>query len=272
MMTIVPKVKMEDDKGAAMVPIIEMKNISKNFGGVAALQNVNLTLYEGEVLGLVGDNGAGKSTLIKILSGAIVPDSGEIYFRAQNVQINQPKDAKKLGIETIYQDLALIDNLHVPANVFIGREIRKGFLGRIFRIMDLKQMECETKELLSRLRISIESLRERVGSLSGGQRQSVAIGRAIYFDAKVLIMDEPTAALGVEETEKVHNLIRDLKNRGLSIIVISHNLNDILDISDRIMVLKTGRLVGVRKKETTHKEEIVRMIILGEQAFSPENR
>lgn len=255
-----------------MVPIVEMKNIHKNFGGVTALQDVDLTLYEGEVLGLVGDNGAGKSTLIKILSGAIVPDKGEICFQGEKVQIKQPKDAKKLGIETIYQDLALIDNLNVAANVFIGREIRKGSLGRIFRIMNLKEMEKKTQELLDRLRITIESLRERVGSLSGGQRQSVAIGRAIYFNARVLIMDEPTAALGVEETEKVHNLVKDLKERGLSIIVISHNLNDIFEISDRIMVLKTGRLVGIRKKETTDKEEIVRMIILGEQVLPAEQR
>ena len=252
-----------------MTPVVHMKGISKHFGGVEALRDVDLTLDEGEVLGLVGDNGAGKSTLVNILSGAIRPDSGEIFFRGEKVHIRHPKDAKRLGIETIYQNLALIDNLDVPANVFIGREIKKGDLGRIFRIMDRREMEKKTRELLDRLKISIESIRERVGNLSGGQRQSVAIGRAIFFDAKVLIMDEPTAALGVEETDKVHNLVRRLRDRGLSIIVISHNMNDIFKISDKIMVLKTGKLVGVQEKQETSMDEILRMIILGEKGLPP---
>lgn len=252
-----------------MTPVVHMKGISKHFGGVEALRDVDLTLDEGEVLGLVGDNGAGKSTLVNILSGAIRSDSGEIFFRGGKVHIRQPRDAKRLGIETIYQNLALIDNLDVPANVFIGREIKKGDLGRIFRIMDRRGMEKKTRELLDRLKISIESIRERVANLSGGQRQSVAIGRAIFFDAKVLIMDEPTAALGVEETDKVHNLVRRLRDRGLSIIVISHNMNDIFKISDKIMVLKTGKLVGVQEKQETSMDEILRMIILGEQGLPP---
>lgn len=252
-----------------MTPVVHMKGINKHFGGVEALRDVDLTLDEGEVLGLVGDNGAGKSTLVNILSGAIRSDSGEIFFRGGKVHIRQPRDAKRLGIETIYQNLALIDNLDVPANVFIGREIKKGDLGRIFRIMDRRGMEKKTRELLDRLKISIESIRERVANLSGGQRQSVAIGRAIFFDAKVLIMDEPTAALGVEETDKVHNLVRRLRDRGLSIIVISHNMNDIFKISDKIMVLKTGKLVGVQEKQETSMDEILRMIILGEQGLPP---
>jgi len=252
-----------------MTPVVQMKGISKHFGGVEALRDVDLTLDEGEVLGLVGDNGAGKSTLVNILSGAIRSDSGEIFFRGGKVHIRHPRDAKRLGIETIYQNLALIDNLDVPANVFIGREIKKGDLGRIFRIMDRRGMEKKTRELLDRLKISIESIRERVANLSGGQRQSVAIGRAIFFDAKVLIMDEPTAALGVEETDKVHNLVRRLRDRGLSIIVISHNMNDIFKISDKIMVLKTGKLVGVQEKQETSMDEILRMIILGEQGLPP---
>lgn len=252
-----------------MTPVVHMKGISKHFGGVEALRDVDLTLDEGEVLGLVGDNGAGKSTLVNILSGAIRSDSGEIFFRGEKVHIRHPRDAKRLGIETIYQNLALIDNLDVPANVFIGREIKKGDLGRIFRIMDRREMEKKTWELLDRLKISIESIRERVANLSGGQRQSVAIGRAIFFDAKVLIMDEPTAALGVEETDKVHNLVRRLRDRGLSIIVISHNMNDIFKISDKIMVLKTGKLVGIQEKQETSMDEILRMIILGEQGLPP---
>ena len=252
-----------------MTPVVHMKGINKHFGGVEALRDVDLTLDEGEVLGLVGDNGAGKSTLVNILSGAIRSDSGEIFFRGGKVHIRQPRDAKRLGIETIYQNLALIDNLDVPANVFIGREIKKGDLGRIFRIMDRRGMEKKTRELLDRLKISIESIRERVANLSGGQRQSVAIGRAIFFDAKVLIMDEPTAALGVEETDKVHNLVRRLRDRGLSIIVISHNMNDIFKISDKIMVLKTGKLVGVQERQETSMDEILRMIILGEQGLPP---
>jgi len=253
-----------------MTPIVQMKGISKHFGGVEALRDVDLALYEGEVLGLVGDNGAGKSTLVNILSGAILSDSGEILFRGEKVYIKHPRDAKRLGIETIYQSLALIDNLDVPANVFIGREIKRGSLGRIFRIMNRGEMEKKTRELLDRLKIGIESIRERVGNLSGGQRQSVAIGRAIFFNAKVLIMDEPTAALGVEETEKVHNLVRHLRDRGLAIIVISHNMNDIFEISDKIMVLKTGKLVGVRKKAETSMDEILRMIIFGEPSPEPE--
>ena len=246
------------------IPIVQMKNIQKHFGGVEALKNVELTLYEGEILGLVGDNGAGKSTLIKILAGAIPSDKGEIFFRGEKIHIKSPRDSRELGIETVYQNLALIDNLTVPANVFIGREVKTEKLGRIFNIMDLKAMEKTTRGLLDQLEITIESLRERVRNLSGGQRQSVAIAKAVYFNAKVLLMDEPTAALAVAETEKAFSLIRRLRDKGVSIIYISHNINDILEISDRIMVLKTGKFVGVRKKKDTTKEEILRMIILGE--------
>ena len=246
------------------IPVVQMKNIHKHFGGVEALKNVELTLYEGEILGLVGDNGAGKSTLIKILAGAIPSDKGEIFFGGEKIHIKSPRDSRELGIETVYQNLALIDNLTVPANVFIGREVKTEKLGRIFNIMDLKAMEKTTRGLLDQLEITIESLRERVRNLSGGQRQSVAIAKAVYFNAKVLLMDEPTAALAVAETEKAFSLIRRLRDKGVSIIYISHNINDILEISDRIMVLKTGKFVGVRKKKDTTKEEILRMIILGE--------
>lgn len=246
-----------------MTPIIEMKGISKHFGGVRALKDVSINLYPGEVLGIVGHNGAGKSTLIKILSGALVPDAGKIFFQTKEVEITNPKDAKSLGIETIYQHLALADNLNVTANVFLGREKKKA-LG----ILDDRAMEIETKRILDRLKIKIDSLQTRVVNLSGGQRQCVAISRSIYFNAKILIMDEPTAALGIEETGKVHGLIEQLKKEGIAIIIISHDLHDVFKLSDRIAVMKNGVLVGVKKTNETTQDEILAMIILGQQAGS----
>jgi D-xylose transport system ATP-binding protein len=240
-------------------PIIEMRGVSKRFGGVQALQDVNIDLYEGEVLGIVGHNGAGKSTLIKILSGAYHADTGIIYFKGKEVEIKNPKDSKALGIETIYQHLALADNLNVPSSIFLGREIKNRF-----GILDDRSMEIETRQMLERLKIKIESLKVRVQKLSGGQRQSIAISRAIYFNAKVLIMDEPTAALGVEETNRVHELMKQLKNEGVAIILISHDLHDIFKLSDRVAVLKNGVLIGTRKTSETTKDEVLTMIILGQ--------
>lgn len=248
--------------------IIEMKGISKHFGGVQALKDVSIDLHSGEVLGLVGHNGAGKSTLIKILSGANSADSGKIYFQGKEVEIKTPKDAKDLGIETIYQHLALADNLNVPANMFLGRERQKAI-----GILDNRGMEIETRRMLERLKIKIESLRVRVLNLSGGQRQCVAISRSIYFNATVLIMDEPTAALGVEETDKVHALIEQLKKEGIAIVVISHDLHDVFKLADRIAVLKNGILVGVRRTAETTHDEILSMIILGQpRALSPKDK
>jgi D-xylose transport system ATP-binding protein len=241
-------------------PIIEMKNISKHFGGIQALREVSINLYEGEILGIVGHNGAGKSTLIKILSGAYTADTGKIYFRGQEVEIKTPKDSKALGIETIYQHLALADNLNVSANVFLGREI-KNRVG----ILDERAMENETRQMLERLKLKISSLKVRVLKLSGGQRQCIAISRAVYFNAKILIMDEPTAALGVQETERVHDLIQHLKNEGIGIILISHDLHDVFKLSDRIAVMKNGVLVGIKKINETTKDEVLAMIILGKQ-------
>jgi D-xylose transport system ATP-binding protein len=241
-------------------PIVEMKEISKHFGGIQALQEVTIDLFEGEILGIVGHNGAGKSTLIKILSGAYTADTGKIYFRGKEVEIRTPKDSKALGIETIYQHLALADNLNVPANVFLGREI-KNRVG----ILDERSMENATRQMLERLKLKISSLKVRVLKLSGGQRQCIAISRAVYFNAKILIMDEPTAALGVQETERVHGLMQQLKNEGIGIILISHDLHDVFKLSDRIAVMKNGVLVGIKKINETTKDEVLAMIILGKQ-------
>jgi ABC-type sugar transport system ATPase subunit len=223
-------------------PIVEMRNIKKNFGGVQALRGVDLVLYHNEVLGLVGDNAAGKSTLMKILSGAYIPDEGEILIEGKKAHIVNPWDAHRQGIEMVYQDLALANNLDVAANVFMGREAVSVKLGPI-SVMDEHHMEQETQRLLDRLKIDISSVRLKVESLSGGQRQAVAIARATAFNNKVTIMDEPTAALSVTAISKVLDLVRELKAQGCSIIIISHRLEDIYKVSDRMMVLRHGSKV-----------------------------
>ena len=241
-------------------PIAAMHNISKSFGGVHAVENVSIDVMPGEVVGIVGHNGAGKSTLIKMLSGAYTPDSGEIRINGEAVALRSPRDARRYGIETIYQTLALADNLDAAANVFFGRELVRGI-----GVLDHDGMQVETRKVLDRLRVKIKSLRAQVSDLSGGQRQAIAIGRAIYFNAKVLIMDEPTAALGPEETEKVGELIRNLKREGVGIFLISHDLHDVFDLSDRITVLKNGKVVEtVLTKEVT-KDDVLSLIILGER-------
>lgn len=244
-------------------PIIKMIGINKYFGGVQALKNVDLTLYSGEVLSVVGDNGAGKSTLIKILSGAYNADSGEIYYKGKKVKIVRTLDSRNLGIETIYQHLALADNLNLYQNIFLGREIkRKGLLGKL-GIVDSMAMISEGLKLIEKFGIKIPDPEKKVCFLSGGQRQIVSISRAIYFNAEVLIMDEPTAALGVAETQKVYEFIRTLKSKGISIIMISHNINEVYDIADRCMVMKMGGLVGVKNRGETTTDEIIQMIISG---------
>lgn len=240
-------------------PSVELKNISKNFGGIKALDNVTVELYPGEVVGLLGHNGAGKSTLIKILSGALVKDSGQIIINGKEVTIDNPRDAKNFGIEAIYQNLALAENLNPPANVFLGREILNNV-----GILDNETMEHETSNVLNKLKLQIQSLKEEVKNLSGGQRQAIAISRAIYFDAKILIMDEPTAALGPEETAKVADLIHSLKEQNISIILISHDIHDVFDYSDRVAVLKNGALVGKRLISEVTKDDVLKMIISGE--------
>lgn len=241
-----------------MTALVEFRDIVKTFGGVHAVQNVSLHLDEGEVLGLLGHNGAGKSTLIKILSGVFSADSGEILVSGQPVSIRSTRDAKALGIETIYQTLALSENLDAIANLFLGREIA-GPLG----FMNEEAMEEATGRTLSRLKLRLPSLTRLVESLSGGQRQAVAIARAIHFNAKVLIMDEPTAALGPEETQKVAALISQLASQGIGIILISHDIHDIFDLASRLAVMKNGRLVGTVTTSEVTKDDVLAMIIAG---------
>src|ERR1700733_9608113 len=242
-------------------PILQVQSVSKRFGGVHALENVSVDLFPGEVLALAGDNGAGKSTLIKIISGVHHPDEGKIWYDGAEVTFENPQKAREQGIETIYQDLALADNLDVGANVFLGREPVRRILGLPF--IDRRLMREEAEKTLRALDIHIHRLSNPIRSLSGGQRQSVAIGRAIHWKARVLIMDEPTAALGVPEQRKVMELITNLKGSGVGIIFISHNLIDIFQVSDRIMVLRRGSKVGEVRTKETNSDEIVRLMVGG---------
>jgi D-xylose transport system ATP-binding protein len=241
-----------------------MRGMRKHYGGVEALAGADFAVYPREIHALVGDNAAGKSSLIKALSGAAPADEGEIRFEGEQVAIRQPRDAKALGIETVYQDLALADNLDIPANIFLGRELLgKGLLAPF---MDLRRMNEEAARLLGRLKIRIPDLRQKVRTLSGGQRQCVGIARAVYFNARVIILDEPTAALGVEETRKVLELVKEMREQGHTIVMISHNLAHVFDLCDRISVMKTGSVVGSRHISETTREEILRLIVLGREA------
>ena len=243
-------------------PILSVREVSKHFGGVAALERVSFDLYPGEVLALAGDNGAGKSTLIKAIAGVHQPDHGEIWYDGARVQFASPREARDRGIETIYQDLALADNLDVGANVFLGREPAARFLGILPRI-DRPAMREAARRTMASLDIEIERLDLPVRALSGGQRQAVAIGRAIYWNAKVLIMDEPTAALGVPEQRKVMALIQRLKTQDVAVIFISHNLGDIFAVADRILVLRRGVKAGERRIDETDGDEIVKLMVGG---------
>ena len=245
-------------------PFIELRGLKKRYGGVEALAGADFTVYPREIHALVGDNAAGKSSLIEALSGAAPADEGEIRFDGQPVSIRDPRHAKAHGIETVYQDLALADNLDIPANIFLGRELLcKGLLALF---MDLRRMNEEAAKLLGRLKIRIPNLRQNVRTLSGGQRQCVGIARAVYFNARVIILDEPTAALGVEETRKVLELVKEMRDQGLTIVMISHNMAHIFDLCDRISVMKTGCVVGSRHISQTSREEILRLIVMGREA------
>ena len=243
-------------------PILEAHGLSKQFGAIQALEDVDFEVYAGEVVGLVGDNGAGKSTLVKIISGVYQSETGSILFDGQPVVINKPRDSNDLGIETVYQDLALCDNLDVVANLFIGREIPKIKLPILHRLnwLDEAGMEKRAIELLAELHVSLPSVRNLIASMSGGQRQSVAVARSVLWDCKVVILDEPTAALGMEQTRQVKKLITKLRERNLGVVLISHNLQEILDITDRIIVLRLGRRAATFKTDSTRPEQIVAAI------------
>ena len=243
---------------AEQTHLVEMRNISVSFGGVHAVENVSIDLYPGEVHALVGGNGAGKSTLIKVLAGAHRADSGEIRIEGQPVAITTPRDAKALGIETTYQTLALADNIDAPGNIFLGRELTTRFGN-----LDDSAMEDTTRKLMGRLNPKFQNFKVPVASLSGGQRQSVAIARAVHFNARILIMDEPTAALGPAETTQVKELIRQLKQEGIGIILISHDIHDVFDLADRISVMLQGKLVGTVQKAEVTIDEVLAMIIIG---------
>lgn len=243
---------------SASEKVVEMSDISISFGGIHAVDNASLDLHKGEVVALLGHNGAGKSTLIKILSGAYKRDAGSIRIRGQEVRIDNPRDAKAYGIETIYQTLALADNVDTAANLYLGRELRT-WLGTL----DDVAMEARAREVMGRLNPRFQRFKEPVKALSGGQRQSVAIARAILFDAQILIMDEPTAALGPQETAGVGELIKQLKADGISIFLISHDIEDVFDLADRVAVMKNGQMVGSAPVDAVTKDEVLGMIILG---------
>jgi D-xylose transport system ATP-binding protein len=242
----------------ATAPLVAMRDISLAFGGLRAVDRVSLDLQAGEVLALLGHNGAGKSTLIKILSGAYSRDSGSIAIRGEEAAIATPRDAKRYGIETIYQTLALADNIDTAANLFLGRELRTRF-----GTLDDIAMEAQARNVMRRLNPHFQRFKDPVKALSGGQRQSVAIARAILFNAQILIMDEPTAALGPQETAQVADLIRQLKADGLGIFLISHDIHDVFDLADRVCVMKNGAVVGTARTADVTKDEVLGMIILG---------
>lgn len=242
----------------AQTPLVELDEISISFGGIHAVERASADLYPGEVVALLGHNGAGKSTLIKILSGAYRRDSGAIRINGQEAKIDNPRDAKSYGIETIYQTLALADNVDAAANLYLGRELRTRW-----GTLDDAAMEAQARAVMGRLNPRFQRFKEPVKALSGGQRQSVAIARAILFNARILIMDEPTAALGPQETAQVGELIKQLKSEGIGVFLISHDIHDVFHLADRVTVMKNGQVVGTGRVENLTKDEVLGMIILG---------
>ncbi|WP_420395903.1 ATP-binding cassette domain-containing protein [Nioella sp.] len=239
-------------------PLVEMRDMSISFGGIKAVDHVTVDLQPGEVVGLLGHNGAGKSTLIKMLSGAYQPDGGQIFINGEKVTINNPRDARAHNIETIYQTLALADNLDAASNLFLGRE-----LVTPFGLVDDAAMEAETRKIMGRLNPNFQKFNAPVSALSGGQRQSVAIARAVYFNARILIMDEPTAALGPHETQMVAELIQQLKAEGIGIFLIDHDVHQVMNLCDRASVMKNGQLVGTVNVKDVTDDDLLGMIILG---------
>jgi len=244
----------------AMEPILRVVNLYKHFGGLVAVKDMSLDLYPGEVVGLLGDNGAGKSTLIKMISGVYHPDGGQIFLDGREVTFSSPMEARRAGIETIYQDLALCENLDAAANIFLGREPVRRQLG-VFQVVDRARMFNESRRVLGQLDIHIPDLRRPIRLMSGGQRQAVAITRAVYWNARLVIMDEPTAALGVAEQSKVLALVRTLRDQGVPVILISHNMQDVLAVADRAIVMRRGHRQGERVISQSTGDELVGLIV-----------
>jgi D-xylose transport system ATP-binding protein len=242
----------------ASTALVDMRDISIAFGGIRAVDGASVDLFPGEVVALLGHNGAGKSTLIKILSGAYKRDSGAIFINGEEAAIANPRDAKRYGIETIYQTLALADNVDAAANLFLGRELKTAW-----GTLDDVAMEAEARKVMGRLNPRFQRFKDPVSRLSGGQRQSVAIARAILFNARILIMDEPTAALGPQETAQVGELVKQLKADGIGIFLISHDIHDVFDLADRVCVMKNGQVVGTARTSDVTQDEVLGMIILG---------
>ena len=244
-------------------PILEMRDINKSFGPVDVLKNVHFAAYPGQVMALVGDNGAGKSTLVKCISGTYLIDSGEYRFEGQPINVHNPRDASALGIEIVYQDLALCDNLDIVQNMFLGRERHHSY------VLDESSMEQAAQETLSSLSVrTVKSVRQRVSSLSGGQRQTVAIAKAVLWNSKVVILDEPTAALGVAQTAQVLSLVRRLADRGVAVVLISHNMNEVLQVADRITVLYLGETAAEVKRSDVNQQQLVELITTGGHSFA----
>jgi D-xylose transport system ATP-binding protein len=256
---------MEEETDLSDVPILELRGVSKSFGAVQALYQVDFHVSPGEVMALVGDNGAGKSTLIKCIAGIYPFDEGEVVFNGEKVNISGPKDAARLGIEVVYQDLALADNLDVVQNMFLGREEKDSL-----RRLDETSMEAKAQETLKSLSVTtLRSVRQTVAGLSGGQRQSVAVAKAVMWNSKVVILDEPTAALGVAQTRQVLDLVARLGEQGLAVILISHNLHDIFEVGDSITVLRLGQNVAEFKRKETNQQEVVEAITAGKLTKVP---
>jgi len=247
-------------RGSGAPPLVEMRDISVSFGGIKAVDGVSVDLYPGEVVGLLGHNGAGKSTLIKALSGAYQMDQGETLIDGKPVEINNPRDARANNIETIYQTLALADNLDATSNLFLGREMTTPF-----GLVNDAAMESECRKIMAQLNPNFQKFNDPVSALSGGQRQSVAIARAVYFNARILIMDEPTAALGPHETQMVADLIHQLKAQGIGIFLIDHDVHAVMELCDRASVMKNGKLVGTVNIADVTDDDLLSMIILGKQ-------
>jgi simple sugar transport system ATP-binding protein len=249
-----------NEQSAGKSPSLRIRSLVKRFGGLVAVDDVSVDIFPGEVIGLVGDNGAGKSTLIKMISGVYKPDGGQIYLENREITVASPLEARNLGIETIYQDLALCENLDATVNIFLGREPTRPLFG-FFKQIDRQHMLHESQTVLDRLDIKIPNLQRPIQQMSGGQRQAVAIARALYWNARLVIMDEPTAALGVPEQRKVHELVRTLRGQGVPVIIISHNLQDIFAVSDRIVVMRRGKKVGDLVAAQTSGDELVALMV-----------